>query len=193
MLLFYCLLHCGCWDILTVDCGSMLLILPLVNSWLGVAGQGFSWFLVTFFVRGRGRQGSVNHFFLLWVRASCGHAGLVFAPLRLLSGWISCFCHGLFSGVSHLPSLFQSAYRGCASLGVGLRKTIGFSSGLAGLLSDVRVVLQGMMYSYYCALNARCNCLRLLSFRDFKRTNYYSVGLDVDLLIWVRGVRFVEF
>lgn len=95
--------------------------------------------------------------------------------------------------MSHLPSLFQSAYRGCASLGVGFRKTIGFSSGLAGLLSDVRVVLQGMMYSYYCALNARCNCLRLLSFRDFKRTNYYSVGLDVDLLIWVRGVRFVEF
>jgi hypothetical protein len=44
------------------------------------------------------------------------------------------------SGVSHLPSLFQSAYRGCASLGVGFRKTIGFSSGLAGLLSDVRVV-----------------------------------------------------
>jgi hypothetical protein len=32
-----------------------------------------------------------------------------------------------------------------------------------------------------------------LSFRDFKRTNYCSVGLDVDLLIWVRGVWFVDF
>jgi hypothetical protein len=126
MLLFYCLLHCGCWDILTVDCGSMLLILPLVNSWLGVAGQGFSWFLVTFFVRGRGRQGSVNHFFLLWVRASCGHAGLLFTPLHLLDGWISCFCHGLFLGCLTSLLCFNLPIEGALVLELGSGKPLGF-------------------------------------------------------------------
>jgi hypothetical protein len=94
MLLFYC----GCWDILTVDCGSVIPVLPLVNSLLGVVGRVLSWFLVAFFVSGRVRQGSVNHFFLLWARASCGHAGFVFVPLRFLGDWISFFCHGLFWG-----------------------------------------------------------------------------------------------
>ncbi|XP_061955416.1 uncharacterized protein LOC133677396 isoform X2 [Populus nigra] len=49
-------------------------VLPLVNSLLGVVGRVLSWFLFAFFVRGRVRQGSVNHFFLLWARASCGHS-----------------------------------------------------------------------------------------------------------------------
>jgi len=64
-----------------MDYCSVMLVLPLVNSWLVVVGQELSWFLVAFFVRSRVRQGESTTFFLLWARASCGHAGLVFKPL----------------------------------------------------------------------------------------------------------------
>jgi len=131
VLLFYC----GCWDIFTMDCCSVMLVLPLVNSWLGAVEQGLSWFLVAFFVRGSVRQGESTTF------SYCGLELGVRASLRVpKSRW--------------------------------------FLYGLVGLLSGVKVILQGMVCSHYHALNVRCDCLRPFSFYDLG-------GLVIALVDWM--------
>jgi hypothetical protein len=67
--------HCGLWQ-----CDASFAFGEFMDGccWVG-AILVFGCF---FFVRRRVRQMGVNHFFLLWIRASCGHACLVFEPLR---------------------------------------------------------------------------------------------------------------
>jgi len=126
MLVFYCLLHCGCWDILTVDCGSMLLILPLVNSWLGVAGRGCLGFgLLSLLEAGWGREASTTFFYCgsglpVGMQAWCSHL-FVSSAVEFLAFVTVCFLGCLTSLLC-----FNLPIKGALVLELGSGKPLGF-------------------------------------------------------------------
>ncbi|XP_024443936.1 uncharacterized protein LOC112324562 isoform X2 [Populus trichocarpa] len=166
----------GLFSVITTD-SIVIPVLPLVNSLLGVVGRVLSWFLVAFFVRGRVRQGSVNHFFLLWARASCGHAGFVFVPLRFLGDWISFFCHGLFWGCLTSLLCFNLPAE-CATGGLllyGLDVDLGAFGHLLNFrpfcslhLASSILLSFVTIYCFGCALsNKKLQCGRVVMFLPF--------------------------